>query len=77
MKENKEIINALIKTLETIRDTDAINEVIINPYQETDSFNMVDGSTYALLSTIIEIKHKHVYQKGEVFKDDFLYKPIK
>lgn len=71
----REQINKLIKTLETIRDTDEIDEFDVSPHQETDSFQMMDGTTYVLLSTTIEIKHKHVYQKGDIF-DDFLYKPV-
>jgi hypothetical protein len=71
----REQINKLIKTLETIRDTDEIDEFDVSPHHETDSFQMMDGTTYVLLSTTIEIKHKRVYQKGDIF-DDFLYKPV-
>ena len=71
----KETINTLIKKLEKIRDTGEIEQVDIKPIQEVDNWEMCDGTCYVTLSTIVEIRHRGVYEKGDIF-DDFLYKPI-
>lgn len=75
MKNQKEIINALIERLKQIRDTEEIENVEVIPYEEIASFEMIDGKKYVRLQTSINIEHKSLYQKGNT-SDDFIYKSL-
>lgn len=75
MKNQKDTINALIKKLEKIRDTDEINEVEVIPYEEVDSFEMIDGTTYVTLQMTINLRYKKLFEKGNIF-DNFIYKIV-
>ena len=69
-----DVINGLIEKLEEIKD-DQIDSIEIVPYQEVNSYELINGEKYALLETLITIKHKRIYKKGTI-NDDFLYKAI-
>ena len=75
MKNQKDTINALIKRLEKIRNTDEINEVEVIPYEEVDSFKMIDGKTYVTLQMTINIRYEKLFEKGDIF-DNFAYKIV-
>lgn len=76
LTDKKELINALIKKLETIRDTQQIEEFEVIPIEEAESFEFLDGTAYAILQTTINIRSRKTYLKGDIF-DDFIYKEVK
>lgn len=75
MKNQKDTINALIKRLEKIRDTEEIQEVDVIPFEEVERFEMCDGTSYAFLQMTINIRRKKLFEKGDIF-DNFNYKMI-
>ena len=75
MKNQKDTINALIKKLEKIRDTDEINEVEVIPYEEVESFETYGSTSYAILQMTINLRYKKLFEKGNIF-DNFTYKIV-
>lgn len=75
MKNQKDTINALIKKLERIRNTDEINEVEVIPYEEVESFETYDGTSYAILQMTINVRYKKLFEKGDIF-DNYAYKIV-
>ena len=72
---DKEAINNLIKKLEEIRDTEEIEKVNVIPFQEVEETRFMNGEIYVILSTIVEIRSRRLYQKGDI-SDDFIYKAV-
>jgi hypothetical protein len=58
MDNRKEAINALIRKLEQIRDTDEIEEFIICPLEQYEEYKLLDGTEYSLLESVVRIRHK-------------------
>lgn len=63
----KDIINALIKRLEMIRDTSEIKHYIIEPLHIVEEYRLVDGTIIGKASQDISIE----YEKMFIKKDEF------
>lgn len=72
---DKETINNLIKKLEEIRDTEEIEKVNVIPFQKVEETRFMNGEIYVILSTIVEIRSRRLYRKGDI-SDDFIYKAV-
>lgn len=63
----KDIINALIKRLEIIRDTSEIKNCFIEPLHIVEEYRLVDGTIIGKASQEISIE----YEKMFIKKDEF------
>lgn len=63
----KDIINALIKRLEIIRDTSEIKQCIIEPLHIVEECRLADGTLIGRASQEINIE----YEKTFIKKDEF------
>lgn len=66
-KEQKKIINKIIKKLKEIRDTEEIEDFIIRGNENIESLICENEFDYVTLKTIIEIKSKKLFKVRKEF----------
>lgn len=66
-KEQKKIINKIIKKLKEIRDTEEIEDFIIRGNENIESLICENEFDYVTLKTIIEIKSKKLFKVRKKF----------